>query len=113
MSNATATEATPATQPGNVPSKQYGQFEIRSRVVQQYTHLVNQTAVKNMPTLVAWLVCKNMEFLWWLKTDVQKNGIEVNEGSGTQAAGTAELPEFLSNGMKVTGSGSQSQRKAS
>lgn len=123
-SKAKATEAVPATQPGNMPKQTYGLFDIRSRVVQSYTHLIGKTQVKNVPTLVAWLACKNMEFLWWLKTDVQKcihllemiavkHGIEVDADTSNAPQGPASLPDFLGNGMKVTGKGTQAQRKAS
>jgi len=119
---ASAVQAQPTQEPNKTENKtDYGLFDIRSRVVQQYTHQIGKTTIENVPTLVAWLACKNMEFLWWIKTDLgkclallemiaEKNGIEVN-ANGQTASGPAALPDFmLSNGMKVTEAGTQSEK---
>ena len=118
----TAIQAQPTTTPEPTTKNSYGPFDIRSRVVAQYTHLISKTQPEHLPTLACWLVAKNMEFLWWIKTDLakclhllemiaEKNGIAVAEQSAT-ASGPATVPDFLlSNGAKVTGPGTQASKK--
>ncbi len=117
-----AIQAQPTTEPDKNQNKtEYGLFDIRSRVVQQYTHQIGKTKIENVPTLVAWLACKNMEFLWWIKTDLakcvallemiaEKHGISVN-ANGQTASGPAALPDFmLANGIAVTEAGTQNEK---
>lgn len=108
------------------PKRVYGLFDLRSTVVTKYTDLLAKTqksAPTSIPALVGWIACKNMDFLWWIKTDIQEvinllKGISDHLGivltvDGKAPASDDGLPDFtLGNGMKVIAPGTQAEKDA-